>query len=179
MKKMIALCLIVLMCFAVFTPVIADVDISNLSEEELLDLQARINARLKEKSGDSNIIYDSKTAKIQWIGVISNGSRNIQNSMIITNNTENLLYFEISKVAYNGFQFTMANSGICREAIEPGMSYLTSSAYLFLITKADIEAVGIKDASEITDVFFEIRFYTNREWNAEPIDTEKIRLSIP
>ena len=179
MKKLIVIGLLLLMCFTVVAPAVADVDISKMSEKELLDLRVKINARLKEISGDSNIIYKNKTATIQWKGVVVNNFGYIQNSMIITNNTKKPLYFKLDKMSYNGFQITASNSGIFGEAIEAGMSYLTTSAMMNLVDKSNLEAVGIKDVSEINDVFFEISFYTSKDWNAEPIKTKKIRISIP
>ena len=179
MKRRIAFGLLMIMCFAIFMSANAEVDLSKMSKEELLDLRVQINARLNELSGESIIILDSKEVKIQWKDVIVNNFGYIQNSMIITNKTKKPIYFSISKVAYNGFQITMTNQGISFEAIDPDMSYLTSSAFEFLIEKSSLEAVGINDIRDINDVSFEISFYKDNNFSSKPFKTEKIRLSLP
>lgn len=179
MKRVFSFVLILMLFLVVLSSANADIDITKMSKDELLDLQVQINARLKEINGDSKIIYDGKEAKIQWVDVIVNQFGYVQNSMIITNKTNEPLYYSFDNVAFNGFQVAMTNAAISFESITPNMSFLTSSAFEYLFEKSNLEMVGINDISNINDVYFEISFYKENTYSAKPFNTEKIRISLP
>lgn len=101
-------------------------DISGLSVDDLTELRDLINLRLIELNDTGDTVFDDQGITIKWLGFNADYHPHIKNSLLITNNTEMPLYYEISKIAFNGIQISAANT-FRSDAIEPGMSYLTAT----------------------------------------------------
>lgn len=180
MRRIIVSILIICLCMTcVITSFAATKlpDISKLSEEELLELRDRINARLDELKENKDILYEDKDITIKWLGFNTDFSPHIKNSLLITNKMNKSVYYGITKISYNGIQVTAANSFMNME-IEAGMSYLTATNNLSLVDLGGLEAVGIKNVRDITDVYLEICFYKSDDFGAKAFKTCKLRFTV-
>lgn len=179
MRKIIAIIVCISVCFVASSVSLAaskQIDISKLSEEELLELRDRINIRLDEIRNPDDILFEDKDITIKWMGFDTKLSSHVKNGLLITNKTNKPLYYGITKIAYNGIQVTAANSFLNME-IGEGLSYLTTTDNLYLVDLDSLSAVGINRISDIVDVYLEVSFYKSDDYGARPIKTCKLRFA--
>ena len=149
------------------------VDISKLSKEELLELRDRINLALDQLESEDDILYDDKDVTIKWLGFDDKYSSSIKHSLLITNKMNKTVYYQITKVAYNGIQIEPANQ--ISMGIEAGMGYITSTNNCCLVDISSLEPLGVKGIDDIKDIYLEVSFYKDDSWGGKAFKTCKLR----
>ncbi len=163
MKKTISLlvCVCLLVCGI---SAIAEVpSIDGLSQEELLDLRMKIDARIT-LADKGTVIYDEDGFTIKWIGFDTSSKSSFKNILLVTNPTPNTVYFEITNAAYNGIQISMSNS--FEYEIGGELTFITSTNNCWLFRYDDLALVGMT-LEDVTDVRidFEIKDGNSRSSN--------------
>ena len=123
--------------------------IEGLTQEELLDLRGRIDAKIAITE-NGTIVYDKDGITIKWIDLQKRDEKYFYcMRMIVTNNTNNPIKFKIKNVVQNGFQ-TPLNSNDTY-VLESGLSFATASTGHWLLKHTDLSEVGLafEDISEI------------------------------
>ena len=87
------------------------------------------------------------------------------------------MYYEITKIAYNGIQVSASNSMRSPE-IEGGFSYLTSTNNLYMVDISGLAAAGIQSVNDINDVYLEVSFFKNDDYFAKATKTCKLRFVV-
>lgn len=163
---------------------IPDLDnIDSYSKEELLELQTlldtvrtKISTRLRELDTDYDVLFDESGLKIEWIGFDTSNKSNFKNSMLVTNQTDIPIFFEIDRVAYNGIQVAMSNS--FEYEIGSGLSFVTSSNNCWLVHYDDLELGGITSIDDITDVYMDIIIKDGDSYKSNVLASFNLQFSV-
>ncbi len=153
------------------------IDISALTEDELLELRDQINARLSELNPTDDILYDDDEITVQWLGFNTEVELSLQNSLLITNKTDHAVYYDLSEIAYNSIQFSSSAARREDVKIESGFSTLTSSHNGFFIDFEDLNKVGISDISDIKEVYIELLIYNSESFD-KPAKTCLLQFNV-
>ena len=180
MRKLLSYILLVAICLAITVSCMASSvlpDISGLSIDDLSELRNLINLRLIELNDNGETVFDDQGIMVKWLGFNADYYPRIKNSLLITNKTEKPLYYEITKIAYNGIQISASNS-FRSDAIEPEMSYLTATNNLNMVDISLLESFGIKKEDDFKDVFLEMSFFHSDSYGENAIATCKLHIPI-
>lgn len=118
-------------------------------------------------------IYDDLKRKL----TVLYGDAAKEETEIFNDKTNKPLYYEITKIAYNGIQVSASNSMRSPE-IEGGFSYLTSTNNLYMVDISGLAAAGIQSVNDIYDVYLEVSFFKNDDYFAKATKTCKLRFVV-
>lgn len=147
MKKRLISTLLVCILFCAST--LAEPDFSflnNYTQEELTELLYEV-AQKVDMTQLGDVIYEKDGISILWQGLIKDYS-DLKTGLIIKNNTENQISFELDGLAMNGIEIgPSANRGSFD--IDPGWAFYTVSRYKWLSYMDVCESLHLEQISQI------------------------------
>lgn len=172
MKRFACLLVVAVLLFSCGVSFASGFDLDSMSEDELMDLRARIDSKITVK-GKGDLIYDKDGVQIKWLGFDAD-SYDVKLSLLVTNPFDETVYFDIEEGAFNGIQVSCANS--FGYEIGGGLTFLTSSNNCWLFGIDDLTKVGLS-VDNITDVYF--RFSMKKEmFGSDNLAGDVIRFAI-
>lgn len=150
------LCLITACCYA------ESLDLSSLSQEEMIRLKNDLSARLAPTEADA-VLYDKDGIFVAWQGIEdeeeSDGSHEYQLDYLISNQTDETMYVDFSTISINGFIISVSN----RLALEipAHTSAYTAATNRWLFDTEILDSIRFNGTFE--NVAVEMKFYNTDE----------------
>lgn len=149
-------------------------DIDNLTTDQLLELRTKIDTRLAIAELGT-VVYEKDGFTIQWIGFDTEDNNNFKLILLVTNPTDNPVWFKIDKVTFNGIQIGMSNAFYFE--IAENSTLITSTINFCLFSYKDLNIVGLSP-SDVNDLYIKFSFYDGNEWDGKIIFSDSVRIAI-